>query len=101
MLRKRHRDLLLVGTHQRPGVGIEVDASFKETYAALVGFQLINVYQAIVDAVRSLVGELVICRADGGKGRIVFLHMIHFGLQQARNHVVLDESVSGIVNGSE
>ena len=86
---------LAFGAGERAGAGIDVDFALEQAGALLPRLDVENMHRPAAHLRRALVGEFVVRRGDGGKRRVVFLHVVHFLLQQAGDDVAFDESVAG------
>src|SRR5580658_9264217 len=103
LLQEQRRGLheLALGTHYVAAVNIEENAAFEQTRALLARLDLVDMHQAASQITCSLVGEFIVGCTNGVRCRVVFLHMVSFGLQHAKDDIGFYEIVSAETHGFE
>ncbi len=73
--------------------------AFEQSGPLVARFHLENVDCASVQVLVAFVGELVVRCRERLLRRVALGHVVHFRLQEPRNHVALNEGVAGKLSG--
>lgn len=89
------------GPDEAAAVGVNENPAFEQARTLHSRLDMKDVNEPVVHMGRAFVRKLVILLVNGRERPVIFLDMIHFRLQQARDYIALDESIAGVVNRGE